>query len=753
MKYKSNFLFSCCFATVLLLGSESALAQDNAAETREGATESSLGASDEIIVTATKRAENIQKVPISMSVLSGEQLSQFQATDVKSIMNLVPNLFVEQIAGQDVIYMRGFGSPPANYSFDQSVSMYVNGVYAGKPRQKKAPFFDVARVEVLRGPQGALYGKNTAAGAISVVSAAPTRDFSAGITGVYNFDERGHDISGFVSGPLSDTLSARIAVRYQNQSGYIRNLYNGKDEPKNKTVLMRGTLKWEPSADFDTTLVVDYENFKRIGGYNSSGSVTEREKPRLTRYGPPNPLGTEGSFNESVLLSNTANVQIGDFTLTSVTGYSWYAGTAVNTYDPLAPDGKTILQNSVFNSYPEKMRQFSQEIRLLSPRGERFEYIVGAYFDAGKFNLDQFGGFDVAGLSYSALLHTFFEQKFRSGSVFGQATVNLTNSLRAIGSLRYSSAYKSAHFGGELVYGPYALRPVNTVARGSFTEGGLDPSATLQLDVAEGVMVYATYGRGSKSGGFVSNTYGTTDATFRYKPERSRNYELGTKFSSSNNMLTGSVSAYNTRFKNLQVSVYNPTLSSFITGNAASATSKGVEASLAFRPSRHFDLSGSGAYQSIKFDDFPGASCLAVQTLQQCDPASPASIAQNNIAGYRPPFTSKFNGSITAHGQIDLSASLRIDITGVATGRSSYNASDNLDPIFGYQKGYVKYDARVQLSPENGRWKIAIIGKNLTNKLTIVNAFKLAQPITSVTRSIKYSEPPRTIALEVGYKF
>ena len=126
-----------------------------------------------------------------MEVVSGQKLNSFHATDIKSVMNYTPNVFVESTAGDDVIYIRGFGSPPANFSFDQSVSMYVDGVYAGRSRQAQAPFFDLQRVEVLRGPQGALFGKNTPAGAVSVVSANPTNTFQGEVTGVYNFDLKG----------------------------------------------------------------------------------------------------------------------------------------------------------------------------------------------------------------------------------------------------------------------------------------------------------------------------------------------------------------------------------------------------------------------------------------------------------------------------------------------------------------------------------------------------------------------------------
>ena len=715
-------------------------------------------ANSEIVVTATKRAESIQKVPISISVVSGEQLADFHATDVKSIMNAVPNIFVQQTSGNDVIYVRGFGSSPTNFAFDQSVSMYMDGIYAGKMRQAKEPFFDVQRVEVLRGPQGALFGKNTAAGAVSIVSAGPTAELEGGVTALYNFDQRGFDLSGYVSGPLSSTLSARLAVRFQDQQGYIKNLYDGGDEPALRNAFFRGTLKWAPSDRFDTTAKFEYGNSDRSGNANVSAPLTQRSTPRLTRYTTQNAIGPEGSTNRSILLSNTANIYFGDHVLTSVTGYSWYSGNVTNNFDQIIPGTTAMAGNSVYNGFPEKFKQFSQEVRLLSPTGKTIEYVVGAYYDSSRYNLDQFSGFDISSINYFALLHTIFRQKAHSESVFGQVTVRPINGVRLIGSLRYSSTHKEGNYVSLLEYGPFAIRPVNTSARGSFTEGNTDPSVTLQVDVLPDVMLYATYGKGSKSGGFVSNTYGTTNDTFRYLPERSRNYEAGIKFAALDRMLSGNISLYDTQFKNLQVSVFDPNISSFVTSNAASATSKGVEGALTFKPSRHFDVTFTGAYQDIKYDDYPGAACLVIQPVSVCnaaqtDTTQPDHPNFNNLAGYRPALTSKWTGAMTLHGRFDLGTRLKLDLTGVASGRSSYNAADTQDPIFGYQPGYVKLDLRVQLASQDDRWHIALIGKNLTDKATIGSAFLLGPPLTTNARAIKFVEPPRNIALEAGFKF
>src|SRR3546814_707333 len=158
-------------------------------------------------------------------------------------MNYTPNVFVQPTAGNDVIYIRGCRSPPANFAVDQSVSLYVDGVYAGRSRQAQAPFFDLARVEVLRGPQGALFGKNTAAGAVSVVSAGPTSTPEGAFTALYNFDHKGIDVSGYISGPLSDTLSARLAYKIVNQDGYIRNLATNHDRSEEHTSELQSLMR------------------------------------------------------------------------------------------------------------------------------------------------------------------------------------------------------------------------------------------------------------------------------------------------------------------------------------------------------------------------------------------------------------------------------------------------------------------------------------------------------------------------------
>jgi len=735
MKLLHPILLTGVAIAAMTAGAAPAMAQDAAASDADTAADSG---GNEIIVTAQKRAQNLQDVPISMEVVGGEKLADFAAVDFKAVQNYVPNVFVQQTNGNDTIYIRGFGSPPQNFSFDQAVSVYMDGIYAGKMRQALNPFFDVARVEVMRGPQGALYGKNTPAGAVSVVSAGPTTTFEGGATATYNFDLQGYDLTGYVSGPVTDTLSMRVAARLQNQEGYIQNLGTGRDDPRNKLALVRVSALWEPTDSFDLTAKLEMSNAQRIGGIGVSSPVNTEQQPKLTRYTEEYPLGREGYLNRSVLGSVVANLKVGTHTLTSITGYSWFNGSVTNYFDQEIPTG-TVVENSVANKYPENFRQFSQELRLLSPTGGVLEYVVGAYYDTAKYNVNPFLYYNVEAFNIVSLNQTYFHQNSRTLSAFGQATLRPLDGLRLIGSLRYTNTHKDATFSGKLL-GGQIFRAL-TSAQGKISEGLVDPSITAQYDVSRNLMVYAVYGRGSKSGGFVSNTLGTTDATFVYKPERSRNWEAGIKSTLWDGRATVNLSVYDTKFTDLQTSSYNPDTSSYITKNAASATAKGIEGSVRIAPSKYFDIAASAAYQDIKYDSYPNAPCLAGMTGTTCD-----------LSGYRLPYTSKFTGNVSVHGRVDIS-DYKLDGTAVLGGRSAFFDSDDQSPLYGHQNGYAKLDLRIQFAPQDDRWHIALIGKNLTDKLTTGSAFRLPYPITSSTRAILFVEPPRNIAVEAGIKF
>jgi iron complex outermembrane receptor protein len=480
--------------------------------------------------------------------------------------------------------------------------------------------------------------------------------------------------------------------------------------------------------------------------------LTSPQNPRDTRYiDNLTPLGPEGTKTDSWIVSGTGNLKLGDFTLTSVSGYSSFVSNIVNGFDQTIPGGG-VTNQSVYNGFPEHFKQISQEFRLLSPIGRKFEYTIGGYYDNAYYSLDQNQGFNLPALSYVGLEQTNFRQRAQTLSAFGQGTYHVNDKLRIIGSLRYTDTEKRAYFTGSLLSGPFPLQAL-TNANGKISEGNIDPSITLQYDLFRHVMLYATYGGGSKSGGFVSNTFGTTDATFKFKPEKSENYEAGIKSTLLSGHLVLDAAIYDTKFSNLQVSVFSPATQSYLTGNAASASSKGIEGSAAWYPLPNLDFTASAAYQDVTYDDYPGAACLATESLAQCNPTVPASVLANNTKGAVLPYTSKFSASFQGHYRYELPQDYRIDTTLNVAGRSKYFDSDNEDPLFGTQKGFAKVDLRVQFAPDNQRWHIAFVGRNLTNELTTGSAFDLPAPITTAPRAILYVEQGRSISLEAGLKF
>ncbi|MDB5482638.1 MAG: hypothetical protein JWO83_3691 [Caulobacteraceae bacterium] len=470
-----------------------------------------------LIVTAQKRAENVQNVPISIEVVRGEQINDLGVRRFEDLAKYVPNLTVQPTPGANQIYIRGIGSGAQNFAFEQDVSLYIDGVYAGRNRQFMSPFFDVERVEVLRGPQGALLGKNTAAGAISIISAQPTSVAKAGVDVQTLFGRAGIDASAFVSGPLTEALSGRLAVKFIRQDGYVHNRYTGQDVPREEDNLVRGILRYQPSDSFNISAKVEYTDYtvkgtQAIAIFPGSTDFQRAQKNAQPPFGVPESDHTE-SWNGVV----TANYRAGDFTLTSLTGYSTYNALKFTAAGSDVPE--LWLSRQV-----EKFDQTSQEVRLLSPTGRTFEFIVGGYVDESTFKtqFDTLYTIFVAG-------HTnqLFDQNTHTWSIFGQGVANLGDRFRVLGSLRYSSERKRATYDAITISG-IPLNAPRSIA-GSRGESNLDPSVTLQYRPWKHVMLYATYAQGSKAGGFVSNTGNVTPATFEFSGEHSTNYEVGLK--------------------------------------------------------------------------------------------------------------------------------------------------------------------------------------------------------------------------------
>jgi iron complex outermembrane receptor protein len=750
-------ILAALFVAGLSVTAVPALAQDAPTNAAPETTADSQDRLSEIVVTATKREQRLQDVPVSIAAISGSDIQERQITDLRNLQGYVPNMAVLNSGVNPVVYIRGFGSGPNNVAFDQEVSVYLDGIYGGRGAQFSAPFFDLERVEVLRGPQGALFGRNTAAGAISLISAGPTKTAEGSLTAAYNFDREGYEFSGYASGPLSETLGARIAGKFVRQQGFLKNLATGKDDPRLSEELVRGTLRWEPAPGTDLTLKGEYGRHLLMGGVTHSGSLTAPPVFTNTRY-ISNPYGPapipEQSGIKSANVVLTANFALGDHTLTSIAGWSHFTTVRLSAYDEFSPD-RTIPPASgnahYANAFPEAFDQYSEEIRLASPSGRTLDYVVGAYFDTANYHLHQDSYYQNIG-AFTGHQSTDFDQQSWSYSFFGQGTLRFADAFRAIGGLRYSNSIKHGAFTSRTVSG-VQFNGIGPDQAGRINEHYWDPSGTLQFDASKDVMFYATYGRGSKSGGFVSNTYNVQAAGFQFKPERSTNYEAGMKATFADGRATLNVSVFKTQFKDLQQSAYDPDRRTFFTRNAAKASSTGVEAEAQWLVTPGFQLNASVAYLNAKFDDYPGAPCLSLETLAQCNSADPVSIAAHNIAGTPLQFAPKWSGNVGFRFDREITDGLKLMISESTLFRSSYFIADGYNPIWGLQPGWAKIDGRIQLGGSNGKWNVALVGRNLTDKKTAGSAIRFPASITTVARAIYAMDEYRSLAIEGTIKF
>ncbi|MGH6695149.1 TonB-dependent receptor [Sphingopyxis sp.] len=684
-----------------------------------------------IVVTAQKREQDIQDVPISMTVVGGEKLRDLGIQDFNELDRYVPNFYVQSTPGNNAFYIRGIGSAPGNLAFEQTVGLFVDGIYGGHARQFQAPFLDVERIEVLRGPQGALVGKNTSAGAISIVSARPTRDFHATAEGSYEFEQRGTRLFGVASGPVSDAVSVRIAGQYEDSDGYVENTQLGGMEPKRKSLFGRASVLIDPGNGADLLIRVEGGKVDLTG--NAVERYTTPDDPDLRRAtsGFPGFMDKDFDNTNNVNASATANIDIGDHVLTSVTGYSAY-----DFEKKIDSDfGPTPALASRF---AEKFSQMSQEIRIASPTTGRFEYIVGGYVHINDYDL--FGSTLIAFGPFNGRSDRAFRQENFAWSGFGSATFHMNDHLRLLGSLRYTYDRKEAtqqRTNTGVVQPTWIVTPLS----GRRIEKEWDPSVTIQWDIARDAMLYASYGQGSKAGGFIGAQSTTTPAQFQIEPEQAETYEIGAKLALFDRRLRFNIAAYRTDFTNLQVSSFDAFSNSFITSNAGKARSQGVETDFTFQIVNGFSLNGSLAYLDAKYLDFPGAPCPF--TNPGCIPAN------NNAAGEPLPRSPKWSGTLFADIVLPIGGNLEFLANGGATFRSQAFLEESYNPAAA-QESYAKFDLRLGVRRADKRWEIAVVGKNLTDELTAGHAFNtpLAAGIVS-----KYVQPPRTIAVQLRLQY
>lgn len=734
---------STIFQRSAIIASVSAFAL-GAATVNAQTAEDSVSFGEDIVVTAQKREQRLQDVPISIQVMGGQAMQESGIRTFEDLGPMVPNLTIVKSPAANVISMRGVASSAGSPSLEQSVAIFVDGIYGGASRQFAAPFLDIERMEVLRGPQGALVGKNTNAGAINITTVKPGDEFGGYLRADYGLEQKGPTIEGAVDVPLAEGLAVRFTGKYSDVDGYLRNTHSNRLQPERREVSGRVTLRYD---SYPVTITAKYEHADvRVDG--SPVQVLSDSRGRGFDYVKESGLDFSDEFDN--IYTNIGVVQAdmqlgGDYTLTTITGFSQF-----KNRNRIDADFTEMLGASA--DFDQSFRQLSQEIRLLSPTGNFIDFVVGAYYHIIDLKEER-----TTGVLFAPPASTYrvFDQQTESLSFYGSATVNFTEELRAIGSVRYTHETKNARY--RRYAGPQTYTDLRTgVLVADFSdrlgEGIVDPSITLQYDVTPDLMVYGSFGMGSKGGGFQGAISNAEPFSFRFDHERSKSFEAGVKASF---LGVGHVnlSAFHTRYEDLQVSVALPTpdgLSApFFTGNAGDAIVTGVELDGMVRLGGGFQLAGNAAWMPrARYLDYPSGPCYTGQTPNGAQPGS------CDMSRQRLNFTPTWSGAMTASVDREISNALRgkASVTGIFS--TSSRRDGTADPL-NRQGGYVKLDGRLAIADIDDRWELALVGRNLTNKTTMafLGVGGLASTVFAPDARTLTLDPPRQILVQASVRF
>lgn len=742
---------------ILLCGSAVALAMGTPALAQEAAPDGASERDDQsIIVTATRREQTLQEVPISVAVVSGDQIEKQGILLFDDVQDSVPNLQIDRTNGNFAITMRGLGAGTGNLSFEQSVGLFIDGVYLSRSRAFQNPLLDVQRVEVVRGPQGALFGKNTNAGAISVVTRRPTRELEGFIRASGEVEHGGWNLEGAMSGPISDTLSVRLTGRAGSIGDYMENTITGRKENGSQYEAIRGQLLWEPTDNFEALVKVEHSSNRIDGGttvFNNIGSASCALCNAVRNSGEDVPeypsfrraartINPEYDNTKTTMAQLTMNLDVGDWTVTSVTAWQELDGGVNSDYDgPL-----TFLESDI----TEKSNSLFQEVRAQREIGDGGSFIAGLTYIDTNLHIQQASLFDAASagvaLPLNGLSTRQFDQSGNSWSPFVSLEVPVTEQIMLSGSLRYSHEKREgrARSFSDGVFPPTYLPYDLTETR---KENLWDYSLRARYEFTPDAYVYLSYATGTKGGGFVSNDalllYNIQNglATFQFDSERARSWEIGGKFRFLDGKGQLNIALFRTNFSDLQVSEYNGT--AFITGNAASAISQGVEIDTDIGIGDNWRIGGSLGYLDAHYKDYPGGACL-YDAPATCTPQT------NNLAGTRlvraPEWTA--NGFIEAKYPVSSSLYALARVSANYQSRSFFQP--DMNPL-NSQPAFTKYDARLAVGREDGKWELALVGRNLTDKVTTTQGF--STPTFGGDSHMAMVAAPRTVTVQLSLDF
>ena len=625
-----NSLLSVAIGTASLATQMPANAQDFALE--------------EIVVTAQKREQNVQDVPVAISVMNADSIEKLDIKNFDDVARVSPALTIQSAdqPSDNSIRMRGVGTAVYSISAEPSVSVVVDEVPLMVSAQAFNNLMDIERIEVLRGPQGTLFGKNASAGVVSITTQAPSQEFSAK-TGVRFTDDDEKKVDLSVSGPLTDTLSYRVSGFYTDREGYIENLEDGSDFNGEESHGVRAKLLWEPSDKLDMTLILDTSERKAssvstwFAHPDPGAGITAGEDNRKVRYDTPNEFKSDQTMAIFKL-----NYDLGGHVLTSVTSYQNYKLDALTDgdYSPnpvpqnpfLNPGGFPAGTPSFEMITAQDSDSFTQELRLTSTWSDKFEYMVGAYYS----DVEHYRSLDRYAIRF-ILDHWEAAPTNESMALFGQGSLSLAENTYLDLGIRFNREEISTEY-TDFIPNRNDLSAAPVTFGGKDSESAVTGKIALRHFLQNDAMVYASVSTGYKGLAYdISSGFTPEAAADPVGSEDSINYEIGIKGKTADRRLSYEVVAFLTDFEDYQAqgSVVTETSVDFSLNNVGELRTQGVEVDLSYQATESLRLDFSGAWVDATIEDWVGAECYFGQTAAQgCNvPTSDPSVFLQDLSG------------------------------------------------------------------------------------------------------------------------
>lgn len=707
---------------------------------------------EEIIVTAQKREERLQDVPISISVVSADMLESFKLNEATDIQNLVPGLSLTNGAGPRSFgfFIRGIGTTSFSSESIEGSSAYVlDGVVMGQAGASLTDLPDVERVEVLRGPQGTLFGKNASAGVVSLTTLRPTAEWTGRGSASWANPNDERKVSGLVSGPLSDTARFLVSARLNKRDGYTNNAFDGRKLNDRDDYGARAKLELTPTQNLSMMFIGDY--WKRdaecciwtLRRTSATPSVVP-EQQQLAAGIVPSETNQTQNINGPVFSdtkSYGASAQLdydfgGGYTLTSITAWRRW-----DTIDGLDSDNSPLNLLDV-NFADFRQRQWTQELRIASPTGGAVDYVAGLFYFDSHVQSESTQLFATVPLPFFRRVVNN-DATTENMALFGQANLHVTDKLTLIAGGRVLREEATA----DKVRRDVVLNLTDGASR-SKSDDALVWRGGVQYRFTDDVMAFVTAARGYKGGGFDTNIgLGTLP---NVEPEKPTSYEVGLRTTLFDKRLVANFTAFKTNVEGYQTSARDPEQAIFYIRNAEADT-QGVEFDLFARPLAEHDLTLglSGAYVDAQWGDFANAACFQGQTAAQGCVGGVQNLTDKQLP-FAPEWT--FSG-YTGYSMPVAGDAYRFGINASASYRDTAGLQFPNSP-FTIQSGYALINAALSFGASDRSWQLSLYGKNLADKEYALLMFPtpFGTPPGNISHFIPY-DARRVVGLSLDVSF